>query len=69
MRWNAYAMSCDVIARLSGGPNLMPDLRWNVYVSPWSVGFGTDVARSATGTEPAAPGMCRKATSVRLVAS
>src|ERR1700730_420972 len=37
-------MSCEVITRLTGGANLMPGLRWNVYVSPWSVGAGTLVA-------------------------
>ncbi len=55
MRSNANRMSLDVISRFSGGPNLMPFLRWNVYVLPPFVIMPVFVARSGTITLPGAP--------------
>jgi len=48
-------MSFDVIARLTGGANLMPLFRWKVYVLPPLVAFGTATARSGTILFPPAP--------------
>jgi hypothetical protein len=48
-------MSWDVTARLTGGANLMPLFRWNVYVLPPFVAFGRAVAMSGTSLFPAAP--------------
>ncbi len=48
----AYLMSFEVIARFTGGPNLMPSLILKVQVLPPSVGSGISVARSGTGSFP-----------------
>src|SRR5215471_10379369 len=58
-------MSFEVISRFTGGANLMPCLRWKVYVFPPFVGVGTDVARSGTTLLPAAPATWLYPTSVR----
>ena len=36
IRSKAYAMSSEVIGRLTGGPNMTPSFSVNVYVSPSS---------------------------------
>jgi len=54
-----------VTARFTGGLNLIPDLRWNVYVLPPFVGFGTVVATSGTILFPAALASWLYPTSVR----
>ncbi len=54
----AVTTSAEVIARLTGGPNLTPDFRWNVYVLPPLVGVGTEVARSGSSLLPSAPAVC-----------
>ena len=61
MRSKLYLKSADVTSRSTGGANLMPFLRWKVYVLPPSVtpplaGVGISVARSGSIWVPALPG-------------
>src|SRR4029450_8885007 len=68
MRWNAYAMSLDVTARSSGGPNITPDFRWKVHVSP-SAEVSQLSAMSGTISSPGTPSMCLYVTRVRAMRS
>ena len=60
MRSKLYLKSVDVTSRSTGGANLMPFLRWKVYVVPPSAMpplacVGTSVARSGSISVPAEP--------------
>src|SRR6266568_8084447 len=65
MRSKAYSTSLEVIARLTGGPNLRPDLSLKVYVKPSLEIVGSAVARSGCSSLPFAPAVWLVATSVR----
>src|SRR6266702_140525 len=69
MRSKAYSTSLEVIARLTGGPNLRPDLSLKVYVKPSLEIVGSAVARSGCSSLPFGPAVWLVATSVRSSAS
>ena len=52
IRSNAYSMSCEVTARLTGGPNMTFVRSVNVYVRPSADTCGIAVAMSGTGVSP-----------------
>src|SRR6266487_1982319 len=58
-------MSLEVIARLTGGPNLIPDLSLKVSVNPSLEIVGIAVARSGCSSLPFGPAVWLVATSVR----